>query len=347
MTRRPARTDARRGRDQGVVLLVVLVFVLLLTGSIATFLRRATVDSMIARHRDQAAQAESLARGGVRVAITLLLEDRLREQAEGLRSDTLLDVWARAGRVDVPAPEGSSLRLRIEDTSARLDLNSLLDADGAPLENAELYLSALLERVIEDMPGRREEKSYDPAELARNLLDYMDADETGLKGGREDDYYQEQKPPYTAPNRPLLGVAELRLVQGFDGPLVDALARYVTVYPYARADGINPNTAPPHVLALLFHGVGTNLELADEDTVRKVLKAREGGELLCADEAHNPACSPLSSVVDGEVFPPPTFKTEVFSVVAEARVGPVRRTVEAIVDRTKPDGPLLLSWQVE
>jgi len=28
-------------------------------------------------------------------------------------------------------------------------------------------------------------------------------------------------------------------------------------------------------------------------------------------------------------------------------VGQVRRSVEAVVDRSKPDNPLLLSWQVE
>jgi type II secretory pathway component PulK len=333
-------------REDGIVLVVVLVFVLLLTGAIATFLRRATVDAMIARHRDEASEAESLARGGIRLAITLLLEDRLREVADGFRSETLLDVWARAGALEIPVPEGSSLRLRITDASSRLNLNSLLEK-GAPRKNAEIYLVQVLKKVIDDMPGRSEEKRYEPEDLARSLLDYMDEDETGLKGGRENDYYQQQKPPYEVPNRPLLGVSELRLVEGFDGPLVDALADYVTVYPYAKADGINPNTAPLHVLGLLFHGVGQDFELANEEAVRKLLKAREGGEILCADEAQNPACSPLSSAIEGEIFPPPTFKSDVFTVIAEARVGQVRRSVQAVVDRSKPDNPLLLSWQVE
>lgn len=336
----------RARRQQGFVLVVVLIFVLLLTGAIATFLRRATVDAMIARHRDEAAEAESLARGGVRLGITLLLEDRLSEIADGFRSETLLDVWSRAAAQDIPTPDGTTLRLRITDASSHLNLNALLDK-GAPRKNAELFLTELLKKVIDDMPARRDQKRYAPEDLARNLLDYMDEDEVGMKGGRENDYYQQQKPPYEVPNRPLLGVNELRLVEGFDGPLVDALSEYVTVHPYAKADGINPNTAPPHVLGLLFHGVGQDFELANEDAVRKVLKAREGGEVLCADEAQNPACSPLSGAIEGEIFPPPTFKTDVFTVIAEARVGQVRRRVEAVVDRSKPDSPLLLSWQVE
>jgi hypothetical protein len=87
--------------------------------------------------------------------------------------------------------------------------------------------------------------------------------------------------------------------------------------------------------------------MADEETVRRVLKAREAGEVLCGDGAQDPACSPLSEAVEGEVFPPPTFKSDVFTVVAEARVGQVQRAIEAVVDRSKPDEPLLLSWQVE
>ncbi|CAG0962765.1 Putative type II secretion system protein K [Myxococcaceae bacterium] len=339
-------TSRRRHREQGIVLVIVLVFVLLLTGAIATFLRRAAVDATVVRNRDRAAEAEALARGGVRLGITLLLEDRLAEEGEGFRSETLHDVWSRIAAIEVPAPEGSELRLAIRDAGSRLNLNALLE-DGAPRKNAELFLTSLLERVIEDMPGRPEEKRYEPTDLTRSLLDYLDEDETGMKGGAEDEYYQQQDPPYRAANRPLLSVAELSEVEGFDGPLVEALAHYVDVHPYAKADGINPNTAPPHVLALLFHGSGAAFELVREEGVRAVLEARESGEVLCADEAQNPACSPLSGAVEGEVFPPPTFETDVFAIVAEARVGDVVRRAEAVVDRSTPESPLLLAWRVQ
>jgi len=339
---RPARTR----REAGIVLVAVLIFVLLLTSAVATFLKRATMDAMVARHRDEAAEAEALARGGVRLGITLLLEDRLQEESTGFRSESLIDVWARAGESVVPSPEGTGLLLRIRDAGARLNLNALLE-EGELRDNAELYLPVLLERVIEDMPGRPEDKRYEVDALARNLLDWIDSDEVGQRGGRENDYYARQEPAYEAANRPLLSVDELRLVEGFDGALVDALRHYVGVHPYVLADGVNPNTAPPHVLGILYHGVGQDFRLAEEDTVRRVLDAREEGELLCADEAQNPACSPLSEIVEGEVFPPPTFQSDVFFVEAEARIGSVRRTVEAVVDRSTPDEPLLLSWRVQ
>ena len=49
--------SATRRRQEGVVLLLVLFFALLLTSSVATFLSRTTVDSMIARNREHAARA--------------------------------------------------------------------------------------------------------------------------------------------------------------------------------------------------------------------------------------------------------------------------------------------------
>ena len=49
--------------NQGVVLVIVIFFALLLTTSIATFLKRSTIDYMISRHREDAAQAEAVARG--------------------------------------------------------------------------------------------------------------------------------------------------------------------------------------------------------------------------------------------------------------------------------------------
>ena len=73
---------------------------------------------------------------------------------------------------------------------------------------------------------------------------------------------------------------------------------------------------------------------------------REQKGILCADEANNPACTPLREVVEGEVYPPPSFHADVFRVTAEARYGEVRRTVEAVVDRSDAEAPALLAWKV-
>ncbi len=343
----PLMRDATRRAESGVVLLIVLVFALLLTSSIATFMRRATVDAMIARNREAAARAETLARGGVRLSVALILDDRVQEGAQGeLAVDGSGDAWARITRVPLPEGDDAELVLRIEDSGARLNLNAVM-GDAESSETALLFLEAFLEKVVDELPGRPEDKLYDPRELAANLYDYLDADEERSRGGPEDAYYQEQDPPYRAANRPLMSVDELRMIEGFDGPLVEGLRPYVTVFPYAGGGGVNLNTAPPHILALLYFNDGVEYALAREDTVRQILKAREDGGILCGQGASAEGCTPISGIVPNAqgIFPPPTFTSEVFVTRAEARVGEVKRSVEAVIDRSDPERPRLLFWR--
>jgi type II secretory pathway component PulK len=337
----------RRDRDRsGVVLLVVLFFALLLTSSITTFMRRATFDAMIARNREAAAQADALARGGVRLATALLMDDKQSEEAEGQAFDTYRDAWRQARHSEIATEGGGSLRLRIEDAGARLNLNALFDATtGLHLENTPDFLEAVLEKVVDEMELAPGERLYDPRELAENLIDWIDRDEDRVRGGPEDAYYQDQDPPYRAWNAPLMSVDELRLIEGFDGPLVEALRPYVTVYPFILGAGINPNTAPPYVLSLLFFDDGVDLRLADEDTIRDLLEEREEGRILCPQGNSSEGCTPIRQIVTNAIFPPPSFASDIFTVVAEARVGEVTRSVEAVVDRG-PEVHEYLAWRV-
>ena len=329
-----------------MVLLAVLFFVLLASAGVATFLSRAVVDGMAAKNRDAAARAEALARGGVRLAIAALLQDLLQEKAAEFEADTAEDLWARLGAQALPLEDGGLLQIKVEDAGSRLSLNALFSKGEARDEKSEIFLGELLTKVIEEIPVRPEQKLYDVQVLARNLIDWVDLDSVRVSGGEEDDYYQEQNPPYRSANLPLLSMDELLLIEGFDVQLVNALRPYVDVLPIANADGVNPNTAPSWVLALLYHGEPGAERLANEDTVRRILDIREQNGILCADEANNPACTPLREVVEGAVYPPPSFHADVFRVTAEARYGEVRRTVEAVVDRSDPAAPAVLAWKV-
>lgn len=353
--------SAPRRRQEGVVLLLVLFFALLLTSSVATFLSRTTVDAMIARNREHAAQADALARGGIRLAQALLIEDRLEEQRDEVPAmDTRLDPWSRVQELPIQ-DEAGELRLTIRDTGSLLNLNALFQVDDTKTfsarEETEEFLVVVLEKVIDELPLPPGERAlYDARELALNLIDWVDSDEERQRGGPEDDYYQRQDPPYRAKNRPFYSVEELRLVEGFDGPLVEALSRYVSVYPYApggcgeptQGCGVNLNTAPPHVLALLYHDDGGGeRRLADEDLVRAILKLREEDGAWCPEGQSDPACTPISELVTNAntIFPPPTVSSEIFVVTAEARVGDIRRSIEAVVDRSDLATMRLLSWR--
>jgi len=347
-------------RRQGIVLPLVLVIGVLLTAAIATFVRRSVVDKLAVMNRDGGAAAEALAEGGVQIAIAVLFEERLQEQlaeqnAEPVGS-SLEDLWARLAYSPLTTEWGGRLEIRIEDSGARLNLNALVPIEPGeeqtqPSEEAQEFLTRFLERLIDrdDWPPDRPEP--DPRELARNLLDYMDPDDVAIDGRSEDDYYLAQDPPYTAANRPLLSVNEVAMVEGFDAEWADRIRPYVTVHPLVGEQGINLNTAPPHVLGLLYHGDSGDKRLADAELVGDILEQRREGRILCTQSERDPErCVGVTEVIplgEGSFFPPVELPTDatVFRVVSEATVGDVVHAVEAVVDLTDGRNPRLLSWR--
>jgi len=348
-------------RTDGVVLPLVLVVALLLSGAMVTFLRRSVIDAMAVANRDRASRAEALARGGVRIGTALAVNDRFSKTLQRLSEGSapgasLQDIWARVGQTKFTNEEGDVLRVRVEDAGARLNLNALVPigaqgAEARPSEEAEEMLVAVLDKVLTELEPKTEERVYDPRVLARNLLDYMDADDVAIDGHREDDYYLGLDPPRTAANRPLLSVDEIALVEGFDVQLAAALRPYVTVFPFVNAQGIDLNTAPPHVLALVFHGSSGDMRLANEAIVRQILQLRDQDAAICRDspkKAEN--CVTLAEVGLGEggIYPQATMPADAttFLITAEARAGEITRTIEAALDVSDLEQPVLLSWRM-
>jgi hypothetical protein len=220
-----------------------------------------------------------------------------------------------------------------------------------------MFLIALLEKVIEEMPLDPAAKvGYEPRELAADLIDFIDTDEERIQGGPEEAWYQEQEPPYRPWNQPLVSVAQLGEVAGFDRPLVDALSPYLTltVYPFAAGGcggqavgcGINLNTAPAHVLAALFYDDGVSQRLATDEVVGPLVKMQGTRRTVCLPGQSPELCTPITEIVVNPIFPPPTWSSRIFSVVSTGQVGEIRRTVEAVVDRSQPPQLRLLSWRV-
>jgi general secretion pathway protein K len=334
-----------RRRQQGVALIAVMVFVALATSGLALFMRRASLDTLSIGQHENAARAEALARGGVQLAIALLIDDRLREQTSEFKAETLQDEWAVARTVPLAIDGGGTLRLSIEDAGSRLNLNALFDKGAPRSELCEPLLVALLQKALDELPASVEKRDLDAEELAHNLMDYVDSDDQLQKGGSENEVYQARRPPSQPANRPLLSVDELASVEGFTPALVDGLRPYVSVLPL-RGDGINPNTAPPWVLALIYTGQPGAYERIGEEEIRRILEIREGGSILCADQASHPSCTPLREALPNEIFPPPTFASDVFFVRAEADFGSATRTVLAVVDRHKLAKPAVLAYSV-
>lgn len=88
-----------------------------------------------------------------------------------------------------------------------------------------------------------------PADIADQLLDWLDEDSEPRFAGAEDDTYSRRRPPMRAANAPLADVSELRLLPAVDAKAYAALAPLVCALPPQA--GINVNSAPPLLLMAL------------------------------------------------------------------------------------------------
>jgi general secretion pathway protein K len=141
-----------------------------------------------------------------------------------------------------PTPvENGELVGQIDDQQGSFNVNNLVS--GGKVNVAQL---AHLQRLLAILGL--------PDALAYTLADWIDADsEPQPQGGAEDEYYLALDPPYLTANRPLIDVAELALVSGYDVNVRTRLQPYVSALPAFTA--VNVNTAPPEVLAAVIDGL--------------------------------------------------------------------------------------------
>jgi type II secretory pathway component PulK len=134
-------------RQQGVVLAIVLVMIFALITAVYAFQRRAIIDTTIAANRVSAAEADALAKGGLRIAEVIVAVVRSKQGSESTDagSDTNdrdspqpLDtpsvgtggdvdaLWQGLGDLPINLDESRSLRIQIENEGAKLNLNALV-----------------------------------------------------------------------------------------------------------------------------------------------------------------------------------------------------------------------------
>ena len=412
-------TNARRTRrsERGIVLAIVLVMIFALVTAVYAFQHRAIIDNTIAANRLESAEADALAKGGLRLAEVIVMIVRAKYlqgdaggsglggqdlpgkskatptlslgDVEGGESAAADALWQGIGGVPIDIDDERRLRIEIEDEGAKLNLNALVpampgaedsgggvgrgngsdsegrddddepsfsdrdDGEGSSAsEEAVEYLTAVIEYVIDGMEGDAQDKRYDPAAIAENILDFMDGDQTSVGGRGENEYYRRQDPPYEAWNRPLLSVDQLGLVENVDARLLSELRHYVTVHPIAGTSGININRAAPWVLKLVYAGTSGNMRLIDDRLAEDLYKLRDKGKLVCDDAGGDPRCVPRNEVGNGDlgngsIYPVAALpaKPEVFRVTVTATVGTIDRRFEAIYDTRPNPGPQLLSWR--
>ncbi len=369
---RASWADEPTRRSQGIVLAIVLVLIFVMITAVYAFQRRAIIDTSIAANRLRSAEAEALARGGLRIGEAVVFLARLKEEAEaagatpgGLGNPTSSggesiagdELWAHIGAMPLELEGDRTLRITIEDEGARLNLNALVSQNGEQSassdEEAEEYLVLVLDYIIDGIDAPAQDKNYDTRAISENLLDYMDEDEDARNGRNEDDYYGNQDPPYRARNGPFLSFEEIGLVEGVDPQLLNAMRDYLTVHPIGGSQGINLNRAAPWVLSIVYSGTSGDRRLVREQTVRDIWALRGKSKIICNQSSSDPLrCVSPGEVGNGElgegsIYPDTVLPAmpSVFRVVAEARVGNLTRRMEAIYDTRPTAGPQLLSWR--
>ncbi len=342
--RRSCSTPSMARPEEGMVLVVVLFYVLIMAAAVVVLQRRTVLDSQIVKHRDQAREAEAMARGGLRIAETLILED-MRSRLLSPRPSTLHDDWSRVAAAPLIDDGPRHLVVQVEDLGGRFPLNAIVSA--RPDDEGWLAWRDFFAAVIDEMPGRPEEKLYDPELLVETLVDWVDPDDLDADGGAESRTYQRRDPPVEPPNRPLLSLDELRLIEGFDGRLVEALRPYVSIFPLDAEWRLNLNTAPPWVLTKVQLKEPTSSRAVTEDWARDLLKTRKE-TLICAEKTGE-CFSPLELAIetgDDAVDPPQRDQADMFRVRVKARVGAVERTLEVVVDASHGPPLTRLAWKM-
>ena len=139
--------------------------------------------------------------------------------------------WRTNGTIYQWVYGGGTVLISIQDEAGKIDLNA-----------ATNDLLLLLFRALEPI-------EIEPEALVDRLIDFRDNDQDRLPLGAEDTDYERADRGYGAKDRALERTDELRRVLGVTAPLFALAKPLITVH--SRQRGVDPNVAPPGVLAVM------------------------------------------------------------------------------------------------
>jgi len=195
------RASPRSRRVDGIVLAIVLVMIFALITAVYTFQRSAILDATISRNRLDVAEADGLAKGGLRIAEALVAIVHARHLTAATGdggSDAPPSVslsggpgggaagadalWQGIGNFPIQLDRDRRLHIEIEDEGAKLNLNALVEAT---VSSADGELPPLdLEEEPDDEDGTTAEE--DAVEYLTAVLDYV---VDGMQASERDQNY--------------------------------------------------------------------------------------------------------------------------------------------------------------
>lgn len=269
--------------DEGVALLLALLFIVLLTVIVVEYAYETQVDTALVASNLSDYQAQIAAKSAIAMGVSMLTADAMANQngqpgtpggsttatttattstragsgsstdptVGGALFDSLDEAWAYG--VPFQKINNAIMQCSIDDEYGKINLNAVFDSRRQePNETLEQALRFLFEQR-----GAEE----DPTDA---ILDWVDSDDDPRPNGAESDYYQSLVTPYPCKNAPFTSVEELLLIRGITPELyfgnIDMqqlpLSELCTVHGH-RSGRINVNTAEAETLTAIGDALGT------------------------------------------------------------------------------------------
>lgn len=308
--------------NRGFALVITLIVTALLVALVTEFVAEVYVDTTSRQSFSDAQKASLLAESGVTGALGVM------QQALQAQSYTSLhDIWAKP--LDIPEESGL-LRVTVEDENAKLSLNHLAGANGTFIDETDptgsYYGTALrLFRKLQLPAG----------DLCDAIADWVDDNDIPKPGGGETNWYSSRKPAMAAKNARFDTFEELALVKGFSSETLAQIRPFTTVYAESSiAAPININTAPKEVLVALDERISDAL-------AEQIIDYRKGAPFKDkADLVKVPGMERIATGLQSRT----TAKSNLFRIIAEARVNGTTRIVECVANFSGGK-PLRLYWR--
>lgn len=307
--------------ERGFALVITLIVTALLVALVTEFISEVYVDTSSAHGYVDAQKAGLMAESGISGAIAMLQLSLPKKSYTSLH-----DLWAKP--IELPEEQGT-LRITIEDESAKLSLNHIVGANGTFIDEADptgsYYGTAMrLFRKLELPAG----------DLCDAVADWIDENDTPKPGGAESQWYTARKPSFAAKNARFDSIEELALLKGFSSAVFEKIRPFVTVYAdNSVAAPLNINTAPRELLTALDERI-TDTQAEQIINYRKNTPFKDKADLVRV-----PGMESIATGLQSRT----TAKSTLFRIKAEGQVNGTTRIVDAVVSFA--GAPVTLYWR--
>jgi len=219
-------------RQRGVALITVLLVMVIAIAAVTHAITR----NRIAVSRTGAllanTQLAEFVTGAEVWARVALEKDFEVDREQKPSADSALEAWAQKALAF--NPDNGKIRMNIKDLHSCFNVNNLAVTGSGASAEREVF-----ERLVRNVSGR--------AELARSIQDWIDAGDTPLAPGTEDDGYLGREIAHRTPDTLITDISELSAVQGMEVEDWQKLQPFLCALP-ETGTAINVNFAPQELL---------------------------------------------------------------------------------------------------